>query len=56
MMIDPPSPFDTLETWQDFLREMERLLKANPQAREAISAEIGNAKQVIESLQRKKSA
>lgn len=30
ILIDPPSPFGDLATWKEFLADMERLLKANP--------------------------
>lgn len=54
MMIDPPSPFDTLETWQDFLRELEQLRKESAGSEALIEAEITKAKKVIERLEREK--
>jgi cytochrome c-type biogenesis protein CcmH/NrfG len=37
MIIDPPSPFDTLEAWQAFLAEMESIEPRTPQVEDAIA-------------------
>ena len=36
-IIDPPSPFDTLEAWQKFLAELERIKPRTADVEDAIA-------------------
>lgn len=48
ILIDPPTPFDTLATWQVFLAEMETLAKDHPDD-DDVQAQIVEARNMIES-------
>lgn len=48
--IDPPSPFDALDKWQDFLKEMQAKLTLHPDDPDVIF-EIAAAKAMIAELQ-----
>lgn len=49
IIIDPPTPFDGLDAWQDFLNEMILLQKRNPE-NAVIFEHINTAKKEIDRI------
>ena len=47
MIIDPPSPFASIDDWREFLSEMEDLAKAHPDNDE-IAYYIEEARAIID--------
>lgn len=45
MIIDPPSPFDPLPTWQEFLADLERI----PEPDDDVKRSIEEARREIQS-------
>jgi hypothetical protein len=47
-LIDEPTPFDTLKSWEEFLRELRKLDQSNPEVKDAVA----NAESHIERMKR----
>lgn len=45
-LIDPPTPFDSVEAWERFIEDIRGLADSNPEVRE----ELNRARAILEAL------